>query len=180
MAFTRFYDDPCRIQKYLEESTNIGNYNINVPGNGMDPSYFSDPYVKPQKWGANLSNNKTDLESDLFSLHRKLNRDTIKENNYADYLNSNNKYYKNNYSTNESEITSQSRATHPSWVYREINNFNIKNDTLSVPNNFKYLHLNPQENICIPFHNNICSRIVQKDYFELNNNYDLERNITNV
>jgi len=182
MAFTRFYDDPCRIQKYLEESTSIGNYNINVPGNGIAPSYFSDPYVKPQKWAANLSNNKTDLESDLLSLHRKLNRDTINENNYANYLNNNNKYYKNNYPENENEITSQSRATHPSWVYREINNFNIKNDNLSVPNNFKYLHLNPQENICIPFHNNISSRIVEKDYFQQNknNNYDSERNITNI
>ena len=180
MAFSRFYDDPCRIQKYLEESTNIGNYNINVPGNGIAPSYFSDPYVKPQKWGANLSNNKTDLESDLFSLHRKLNRDTISENNYADYLNNNNKYYKNIYPENENEITSQSRATHPSWVYREIHNFNIKNDRLNVPNNFNYLHLDPQENICIPFHNNISSRIVQKDYFQLNNNYEYERNITTI
>jgi hypothetical protein len=180
MAFTRFYDDPCRIQKYLEESTNIGNYNINVPGNGIAPSYFSDPHVKPQKWGANLSNNKTDLESDLFSLHRKLNRDTIKENNYADYLNANNKYYKNNYPENENEITGQSRATHPAWIYREINNFNIKDDILCVPNNFKYLHLNPQENICIPFHNNISSRIVEKDYFQQKNNYDYERNITNI
>ena len=180
MAFTRFYDDPCRIQKYLEESTNIGNYNINVPGNGTSLSYFNYPYIKLQKWGANLSNNKTDLESDLFSLHRKLNRDSIKENNYADYLNRNMKYYKNYYPENENEITSQSRATHPAWVYREVNNFNIKDDTLSVPNNFNYLHLDPQENICIPFHNNISSRIIEKDYFQLNNNYDYERNITNI
>ena len=95
MAFTRFYDDPCRIQKYLEESTNIGNYNINVPGNGTAPSYFSDPYVKPQKWAANLSNNKTDLESDLFSLHRKLNRDSIKENNYVNFRFSLDFFYNN-------------------------------------------------------------------------------------
>jgi len=180
MAFTRFYDDPCRIQKYLEESTNIGNYNINVPGNGIVLSYFNDPYIRPQKWGANLSNNKTDLESDLLSLHRKLNRDSIKENNYADYLNVNNKYYKNIYPKNEAEITGQSRATHPSWVYRELNNFNMKNDTLCVPNNFNYLHLDPQENICIPFHNNISSRIVEKDYFQINNNSDYERNMTNM
>ena len=36
MAFTRFHDDPCRIQKYLEETTNIGNYGISVPGNGLN------------------------------------------------------------------------------------------------------------------------------------------------
>ena len=179
MSFTRFHDDPCRIQKYLEESTNIGNYNINVPGNGSSPTYFNDPYVKIQKWGANLSQNKTDLESELFSMHRKLNRDTIKQNNYVDYLNSHNIYNVNNYPTNENEVTGQSRATHPAWIYRETNNFNVNNGQHNIPNNFNYLHMNPQENICIPFHNNISSRIVQKDYFELNNNYDHERRITN-
>ena len=56
----------------------------------------------------------------------------------------------------------------------------MKNDNLCVPNNFNYLHLDPQENICIPFHNNISSRIVEKDYFQINNNYDYERNMTNV
>ena len=179
MAFTRFFDDPCRIQKYLEESTNIGNYNINVPGNGTTPSYFSDPYIKIQKWGANLSSNKTDLESELFSLHRKLNRDSIKENNYVDYLNNNNIYNKNNASSNNDEMTGQSRSTHPAWVYREINNFNNQNNNYNIPNNFKYLHMNPQANVCIPFHNNIHSRMLQKDYFALNNNFDREKRITN-
>ena len=59
MAFTRFHDDPSRIQKYLEETTNIGNYVINVPGNGISPFYIEDPHIRAQKWGANLSNNKT-------------------------------------------------------------------------------------------------------------------------
>jgi hypothetical protein len=179
MAFTRFYDDPCRIQKYLEESTNIGNYGINVPGNGVRPSLLNDPHINMQKWGANLSQNKTDLESELHILHRKLNRDTIRENNYVDYLNANPIYNKKSYSINNDEITAQSRATHPSWIYREINNFNGENNNTNVPNNFNYLHLNPQENICIPFHNNISSRIIQKDYYQLNNNFDIERRITN-
>lgn len=180
MAFTRFYDDPCRIQKYLEESTSIGNYNINVPGIGPNPSYFNDPYIKLQKWGGNLSSNKTDLESELFILHRKLNRDTIKENNYVDYLNNNQIYNQKNKNTNTNEITGQTRATHPAWVYREINNFNKQNNDHYVPNNFNYLHLNPLENICIPFNNNVSSRILQKDYYALNNNYDREKRITNV
>jgi len=176
MAFTRFYDDPCRIQKYLEETTNIGNYNINVPGNGSKPLLLNDPHINMQKWGANLSQNKTDLESELLCLHRKLNRDTIRENNYVNYLNTNSLYNQNTYSTNKDEITAQSRATHPSWIYREINNFNSE---YAIPNNFNYLHLNPQENICIPFHNNISSRIIQKDYYQLSNNFDIQRRITN-
>ena len=71
MAFTRFHDDPCRIQKYLEETTSIGNYEINTPGNGDKPFFISDPYLRMQKWGANLSENKTELESDLMGITRK-------------------------------------------------------------------------------------------------------------
>jgi len=185
MAFTRFYDDPCRIQKYLEESTSIGNYNMNVPGNGTNPTFFNDPYIKLQKWGGNLSSNKTDLESELFILHRKLNRDTIKENNYVDYLNNHAIYNQNSSKADNNEITGQSRVTHPAWVYREINNFNKQEQEQGqgsnyyVPNNFNYLHLNPQANICIPFHNNISSRMLQKDYYALNNNFDREKRITN-
>ena len=180
MAFTRFFDDPCRIQKYLEESTSVGNYNMNVPGNGTSPLYFNDPYVKIQKWGGNLSTNKTDLESELFILHRKLNRDTIKENNYVDYLNNNPIYNKCSANNVDNEVTGQSRVSHPAWVYRETNNFNKRDSNYYVPNNFKYLHLNPQENICIPFQNNISSRMLQKDYYALNNNFDREKRITNV
>ena len=152
---------------------------MNVPGNGTSPLYFNDPYVKIQKWGGNLSSNKTDLESELFILHRKLNRDSIKENNYVDYLNNNSIYNKCSANNVNNEVTGQSRVSHPAWVYREINNFNKRDSNYYVPNNFKYLHLNPQENICIPFHNNISSRMLQKDYYALNNNFDREKRITN-
>tara|TARA_B110001452_G_C15231158_1_gene426463 strand:+ start:352 stop:843 length:492 start_codon:yes stop_codon:yes gene_type:complete len=163
MAFTRFHDDPCRIQKYLEESTNVGNYQLNVPGYGDKPYFINDPYVKIQKWGANLSQNATDLENDLLGLTRKLNRDTIKENNYVDYLNNNNLFSQNVYPVNNSEITHQPRATDPAWTVRET-------DSINTPNNFKYLHMNPQEHVCIPFHNNVSTRIVEKDIFSHNIN----------
>ena len=87
MAFTRFHDDPCRVQKYLEESTNIGKYILNKPGNGDKPEFIDDPYIKIQNWGANLSNNQTLLESDLIGLTRKLNRDNLQENNYKQFIN---------------------------------------------------------------------------------------------
>ena len=165
MAFTRFHDDPCRIQKYLEETTNIGNYEINVPGNGINMPFINDPQLRMQKWGANLSNNLTDLESDLRCQTRTLNRDTINENNYTNYLNNNNVYSVNNYPVHNTEITGQPRATNPAWTLRELDSINTPN----IPNNFKYLLLDPQENICIPFSNNISSRIVEKDYYALNN-----------
>lgn len=160
MAFTRFYDDPCRIQKYLEETTSIGNYSIDVPGNGLTPHFVNDPHIRMQIWGANLSRNAVDLENDLRCQTRLLNRDTIKENNHVDYLNNNNLYNQNIYPVHSKEITHQSRATDPAWALRELNSLNPE-----IPNNFKYLHMNPQDHVCIPFQNNISSRIVEKDYY---------------
>jgi len=167
MAFTRFHDDPCRIQKYLDETTIIGNYEINVPGNGDKPLFINDPHLRMQKWGANLSVNKTELESDLMGITRKLNRDSIKQNNYLDHNYNNNLYNRNIYPVHNDEITHQPRSTNPAWQVREIDSIN----TPDVPNNFKYLLLDPQQHVCIPFHNNISSRIVEKDYYSINTNY---------
>ena len=166
MSFTRFHDDPCRIQKYLEESTNIGSYNINVPGNGINMPFINDPHLSMQKWGANLSQNQVNIESDLRGQTRKLNKDTIKENSFTDYLYYNNFYNQNSYPVHSTEITGQPRATNPAWTLRELDSVNTPN----IPNNFKYLLMDPQENVCIPFHNNIASRIVEKDYYSLDNN----------
>tara|TARA_B100000989_G_C19520358_1_gene463857 strand:- start:2117 stop:2617 length:501 start_codon:yes stop_codon:yes gene_type:complete len=163
MAFTRFHDDPCRIQKYLEETTNIGNYGINVPGNGLEVPFINDPHLRMQKWGANLSRNKINIESDLRGQTRQLNRDNIKDNNYINYLNNNNVYNVNNYPVYREEITGQPRASHPAWTLRELDSVNTPN----IPNNFNYLLMDPQENICIPFHNNIESRMVEKDYYAM-------------
>jgi len=163
MAFTRFHDDDCRIQKYLEETTNIGNYGINVPGNGLELPFLNDPHLRMQKWGANLSSNQTNIESDLRGQTRKLNHDFIKDNNYMNYLSNNNFYNVGNYPIYKEEITGQPRASHPAWTLRELDSLNTPN----VPNNFNYLLMDPQENICIPFHNNIASRMVEKDYYAM-------------
>tara|TARA_Y100000741_G_scaffold262425_1_gene203010 strand:+ start:2388 stop:2888 length:501 start_codon:yes stop_codon:yes gene_type:complete len=164
MAFTRFHDEPCRIQKYLDETTTIGNYELNVPGTGDRPMFINDPHLRMQKWGANLSQNKTELESDLIGITRKLNRDSIQENNYLDYNYNNNLYNRNIYPEHKDEITHQPRATIPAWTVREI-------DSINTPNNFKYLFMDPQEHVSMPFHNNISSRIVEKDYYSTNTNY---------
>ena len=49
MAFTRFHDDPCRIEKQLQETTGIGRYMLNVPGNGDKPMFMDDPFIRMQK-----------------------------------------------------------------------------------------------------------------------------------
>lgn len=161
MAFTRFNNDPARIQKYLEESTNIGRYSLNVPGNGVNPSFINDPYIRMQKWGGNLSNNIVNIENDLRCSTRNLNRDDLIKNNYLSYIEDNNLYNVNTSNT-INEFTQQSRTTLPAWTFREI-------DYINKPNNFKYLHLDPQEHVSMPFYNNISTRILEKDYYRINN-----------
>ena len=129
MAFTRFHDDPCRINKQLQESTGLGRYMLNVPGNGSKPMY---------------------MESDLFGLSRNANRDDIQSNDYRiNAVKSQTQEY-----PSATPSTDQSRATHPAWEYRDL-----EQTKLSI------LPLNPQENICFTFQNNLSTRILEKDTF---------------
>jgi hypothetical protein len=150
MSFTRYAYDDCRVEKQLQESTDPGRYMLNVPGNGDRPCFMEDPYIRMQKWGANLTTNTINLESDLKGLSRPLNRDCLRENNYK---NSEAKTNTINYPICP-PITEQPRAVMPAWTARDLNQ-----------NNFDYPLLNPQENVCFPFHNNLSTRILEKDYY---------------
>ena len=150
MAFTRFHDDPCRINKQLQESTGVGRYMLNVPGNGSKPLYMDDPFIRMQKWGGNLMTNTVNLESDLFGLSRNTNRDDLESNEYRlNAVKSSSVKYE---SCNPS--TDQSRATHPAWMTRDLEQTKLY-----------YLPLNPQENTCFAFQNNLSTRILEKERF---------------
>ena len=151
MASTRFSNDECRIKKQLQESTGLGKYMLNVPGQGCSLSYFDDPHIRMQNWGGNLRNNFHNLEREL-QLPSSNFRDcvNIKEDKILTFAKDSNDY--------KEEVTSQSRTTHPVWEFREKN-----------VNNFDYLFMNPQENVCFPFQNNISTRITAKDNFLFNN-----------
>lgn len=150
MAFTRFHDDPCRIEKQLQESTGLERYMLNVPGNGTSPYYMEDPFIRMQKWGANLRTNCIHLESDLKGLSRKLSNDAEEVNDYS--LNSV-KSNKISY-PNMQPITEQPRATHPAWQTRDLEQ--VK---------WNILHINPQNHVEKPFTNNLSTRILEKDYY---------------
>lgn len=150
MAFTRFHDDPCRIKKRLQESTDQGRYIMNVPGNGEKPYYVDDPYLRLQKWGGNLMTNTINIENDLRGMTRQINKDCLTKNNYKSHrANTSNV----NYPT-MGTITHQSRATHPAWMSRDLEQAN-----------WSILPLNPQENTCFPFENNLNTRIIEKDNY---------------
>lgn len=150
MAFTRFHDDPCRINKQLQESTGLGRYMLNVPGNGSKPLYMDDPFIRMQKWGGNLMTNTINVESDLLGLTRNYNRDDIETNDFR--LNAVKSQRVTYEASNPS--TDQSRATHPAWTFRDLE------QTKQA-----ILPLNPQENICYSFQNNLSTRILEKDIF---------------
>ena len=145
MSFTRFNYDPCRTKKLLEESTGPGRYMLNKPGWGDKPCFFSDPQIRMQEWGTNLrrvpGGAPIDIDSDLLGITRPLSKDcSKKEFPFAGVVFS----MKRNYPTCGKEFTSQSRATHPAFLYRDLEQSN------------RYpLFLNPQENVCMRFHNNL-------------------------
>lgn len=148
MSFTRFHDDPCRIQKKLLEVKLQENYMINVPGNGNKPCYMADPHIRLQKWGANLHTNTINLENSLMGLDNKLSKDCINKQSTLP----NNRLM--NYPTCNLE-TQQPRATHPAWTARDLEQ-----------NNFQHLHLDPQENTCLPFQNNLNTRLIERDNYK--------------
>lgn len=150
MSFTRFHDDPCRISKQLEESTNQGKYIMNVPGNGLTPYYMEDPYIRLQKWGGNLQTNVIEIENSFRGMNRPLNRDCIKENDYKNYQANSEKIYYPNYGM----FTEQPRAMMPAWNIR-----------VNEQAKWDYLFYNPQNYTEIPFISNVYSRITEKDDF---------------
>jgi len=148
MAFTRFHDDQSRVEKQLQELTGPGRYMIDTPGNGPAPPFMEDPFIRLQKWGANLRSNTINLESELLGIKQSVGKDCVNK-SIAPVKSSALKYPSMN------PITQQSRATHPAWMVRDLEQ-----------DNFQYLFLDPQENTCIPFHNNLNTRLIERDNFK--------------
>jgi hypothetical protein len=144
MAFTRFHDDTCRIEKQLHESTGSCRYILNTPGTGVTPHFMEDPFIRMDKWGANLRSDFTDISSDLRGLTRSLKRDSesYKEKRVASHQ----KQY-----PSKAPITDQSRATHPAWLSRDLEYIR-----------WEYPNYDPQKGAVIPCNFYMSSRHEQK------------------
>ncbi len=151
MANTRFKYDESRTKKALQQTTDPGRWILNVPGNGAKPCYMEDPHIIMQKWGGNLRTNTINLESDLRGVNRQIGRDCLGKDNYLSY---NVKNEAIQYPSCSKLYTEQSRATNPAWMYRDLEQVD-----------WYYLPLNPQANTCFNFHNNLNTRILEKDNF---------------
>ena len=150
MASTRGFNDPARIGDRLVSSTAPSRWAMNVPGNGVTPDYMADPHIILQKWGGNLMTNSVDIQSSLLGLDRPYNRDCLGLNEYKTPRNARPIAVP----TNTQLTTEQTRAIMPAWELRDMET--IKWD---------YVHLNPQENVIMPFHSMLNTRILEKDHF---------------
>jgi hypothetical protein len=145
MAFTRFHDDPARIQKRLNESTQVSMYHLNTPGNGLDLPYINDHNIRLQKWGGNMQTNGFDIEQELRGYRKTERYDTQ---SFKHPKTSSIQYRNENFHIDET------RASLPAWTFRDKTHFR--------PN---HLFIDPQKNLFIPFENNCPSRILEKDYY---------------
>ena len=122
-----------------------------MPGNGTSPCFFNDPQIRMQKWGANLetvvNGAPIDIDSDLKGVTKYSQKSQFPNAGVP-------KKEKNNYPICGDALTDESRATHPAWMYR------------ALPQTREYpLFLNPQENVCMRFHNNLNTRLLERDNF---------------
>lgn len=148
--FTSIRNDPARIKKNLDMISNLGRYKLETPGPGKDLPFIEDTQIRLEQWGANRGTEMTNVESDLLGLTRRLNRDEVEQNEYKLYAVETQpiKCYRV-----ENPYVLESRASHPAWMYRTL-----EQDRWEMP------WINPQTNLEAPFHANIQTRILEKDY----------------
>lgn len=157
MANTRFNYDTCRTIKRLQESTDPSRYILDTPGPGSHPAFILDPAIIPQKWGANLYTNSTILENHLLGIDKII---TKCDRNVRKSLPPTEVSHPILYPVNSNAITESSRLVLPAFLFRSIPQAQTQ-----------YLPLNPQENVCMPFENNLSTRILEKDYFIRSSDY---------
>jgi len=142
MAFTRFHDDPARIEKTLLERTYEGIYQLNTPGNGE--SYIDDVHVHMQGWCANLRSNPFEINESL-----RRNKKLVQYDQPYTTVKSDAKE-----SREHSFGVDETRSSLPAWTFREKSQ--LRTD---------YLWEDPQRNLWFKFHNNCPTRMLEKDHY---------------
>lgn len=153
MAFTRFNDDICRINKQVEESTGPGRYIFGTPGPGSHVAFETNPYYRLQKYGANLTTNALNVENDLLGMTRPTSKDCY---NYEKHST----HYKNisqDLGTQHSNVE-ESRSVLPAYMILDKDISEYK---------FTHLYHDPQKGAKSNlFFNNNSSRVTTKDVYE--------------
>jgi hypothetical protein len=147
------YDEE-RTTKHLQESSGIGRYMLNVPGWGDKPMFINDPQIRMQLWGGNNrhvdNSSAIDIHSDLLGIWG-----TKKISPYCrNYKNQTINSTQISYPTYTKTVTHESRTTHPTWMYKDL-----QQDHTSI------LLVDPQKHIYNPLLNNINTRNIARDNY---------------
>jgi hypothetical protein len=146
MAFTRFHDDPARIEKSLLESTFTGIYHLNTPGNGKSV-FVETPHIRMQGGGSNLQTNPFEVNESL-----RRNKSLVKYDQFCTKPET----QKREYSSLGFGVD-ESRTSLPAWTFRDKQQYR--------PN---HLFMDPQKNIWYKFDNNCPTRMLEKDHYTSN------------
>jgi hypothetical protein len=118
MSSTRINNDIFRQEQKLSQSTGVGRYMLNVPGNGLENPYIDDVHIRLQQWGGNLMTDSIGLENKLFNIGKQ------NYNNYTNNLvksnNITNNHERINYPINDNQITDDTRLSLPAWTLRDV------------------------------------------------------------
>jgi len=142
MAFTRFHDDPDRIEKNLLERTYEGKYQLNTPGNGE--VYVDDLHIRLQGWGANLRSNPFEINESLRRNKTLVYYDQPFVNAKSESIPSKDKSFR----------VDETRASLPAWTFRDKSQ--LRTD---------YLFRDPQSQVWLKFDNNCPTRMLEKDHY---------------
>lgn len=142
MAFTRFHDDPDRIEKQLLERTYEGKYQLNTPGNGE--VYVDDLHIRLQGWGANLRTDPFEINESLRRNKKLVYYDQPFTKTSSDSISSKEKSFG----------VDETRASLPAWTFRDKSQLRTE-----------YLFRDPQSHVWLKFDNNCPTRMLEKDHY---------------
>ena len=153
MASSRIGSDADRMERKQDTSSGTLNYMINVPGNGATPDFIADPHIRLQKFGANISTNIVDINSNLKGIDTQLSKEgPVPDTRDPTF---NDRYMKYVYPSITDAVTDEPRSMMPAWQVRDLEQ-----------NHWDYLPKNPQAHTEIEFDNNINSRRLDKDAYD--------------
>lgn len=156
MAMSR--NDYAEIQCKLESQNKSLGYMLNTPGPLEQSKFIVDPQIRLQEFGANISVNAVNINSELRGINRTLQgRDCLHEKKIIRDTFFNSNYMPLSFQRENNAWTEQSRTIAPAWQVRGLEN-----------SRNQYLHYNPLQDIERNTFTNLSTRDIEKSNWALN------------
>ena len=178
MSFNRLNFDMCQYKQTVYESTGPGSYMLGTPPPSCDYCYPSAPTVRLQNAGNSINRSVPliDTESELLTLSRPASKcptDVLYKGNIPSNATKINPGLRNGKTVETFENPSKSKSSEGKGLTHFPDCFphTIESRHSDPASNLRgtgfdrweFLCQNPQDNVLIPFDNNVANRIVVKD-----------------